>query len=111
MGPSDSSHAASGGYVFPAERCPGGPGPACEVSQFPIRVFRHAPSPLTPERPTAAFTRCLTVGAGFIPSDGLATLTGVTRLLRVRLRYGSRLGLAGLRVPDRSDATPAWLHG
>ena len=41
----------------------------------PDLVFGHAPPPSTPESRTAAFTRCLTVRAGLIPSDGLASLT------------------------------------
>ena len=48
-------------------------------------VFWHAPSPLTPESRTTASTRCLVVRAGLALSDGLAALTGVTRLIRVRL--------------------------
>jgi len=40
----------------------------------PDFVFRHAPSPLTPESPAAARTRCLAADAGLVLSDGLATL-------------------------------------
>jgi hypothetical protein len=62
----------------------------------------------------AAYTRCFTINAGLALFDGLATLNGLTRLMWVRLRYGSRLRLPGLRVPDRSDGharSATWLTG
>jgi hypothetical protein len=85
--------------------------PGLRGLSVPEFVFRHAPSLSTPESRTAAHTRCFTVRAGLALSEGLATLTGVTRLLWVRLRYGSRLRLLRLRVPDHSDATLSRLHG
>ena len=64
----------------------------------PDLVCRHAPSPSTPGSWTIAYTRCFTVHAGFVHSDGLATPTGVTRLIWVRLT----LRLA----PSPSGASP-----
>ena len=61
------------------------------VSQVPRLFFRRTPSPFTPESPTIAFPRFFTVGTGFILFGRLATLIGVTRPNRVRLRYGLRL--------------------
>jgi hypothetical protein len=68
------------------------------VSQVPRPIYPHAPSPTTPESPMAAFSRCFRHRwQASSKSDGLATFTGVTRLNRVRLRYGSCVRLARLR--------------
>jgi len=118
MGPSDSSHAASDGYVFPSDArgCP----PACEVSQFPVlsvgtrHPFRprgagrlHTPATEASPPLRRLRLRRFIVRAGLVLSDGLAAPIRVTRLLWVRLRYGSHLGLPGLRVSDRSGPRPA----
>jgi hypothetical protein len=98
------------GYVFPqafaVARRHGG-------LSVPDLVCRHAPSPSTPESRTVASTRFFTVRAGFTTSDGMATLTSLTRLIWVRLTL--RLALSpnnlGLRTADRSFRTPSRLHG
>ena len=117
MSPSDSSHAALDGYVFPPDAR--GRPPACEVSQFPVlsvgtrRPFRPrgAGRLLAKDTVPSASIRCFIARAGLALSDGLATPIRVTRLNWVRSRYGSRLRLWGLRSPDHSDNTPNRLHG
>ena len=71
--------------------CPGLPG-----SRF---VFRYAPSPFTPEGPMAALSAASPPVVGFITFGSLATLIGVTRLNRVRFRYGSRGRRSGATHP------------
>jgi hypothetical protein len=92
-----------GGYVFPSQRwalTPSGKG-----LSVPGFVCRHAPSPSTPESPAAACTRCLTADAGLVLFDGLATLTGLTRLnwvrLTLRLTPLSWRGFAGRITPSQ----------
>ena len=61
----------------------------------------------------AASTRCFTAGAGLVLSDGLATLTSVTRLswVRLSLRLAPSPHNLGLRASDCSIHTPSRLHG
>jgi len=68
------------------------------ASQVPRLISPRAPSPTTPEGPTAAATHCFTAGvrlhhslAGWPPS------LWITRPNRVRLRYGSRVRRTRLR--------------
>jgi hypothetical protein len=73
------------------------------VSQVPRLIYPRAPSPLTPEGPTAAFTPCFTAGGRLHHSQaGWPPSLCVTRPHRVRLRYGSRVCLARLRQRDCS---------
>ena len=60
------------GYGFPLGV--GARPPTSSDLSVPICPFRHVPSPLTPESPSAAFIRCFTDGAGFVYLDCLATL-------------------------------------
>ena len=77
--------------------------PACRGSQVPRSVLRHAPSPITPAGPVAAYARSSPPAAGFTPFWKVGRLSnGFTRPNRVHLRYGSCLRLRGLRHPDCS---------
>jgi len=73
MSPSDSRPEPPAGYVFPtgswASATPR------RVSQVRRLICRNAPPPFTPEGPTGARTHDFPVGAGFITSGRLATLT------------------------------------
>ena len=75
------------------------------VSQVPRPICPHAPPPTTPESPMAALSVTRPSVSGFIRSDGLATPNTLTRLNRVRLRCGSQVCLARLRVADCSHST------
>ena len=83
----------------PAEKNP------LRVSQVPRPICPHAPPPTTPESPMAALSVTRPSVSGFIRSDGLATPNTLTRLNRVRLRCGSQVCLARLRVADCSHST------
>ena len=61
------------------------------ASQVPRPICRGALSPLTPESPAGALVQDFPADTGFIQSGGLATPIGVTRPIRVYLRYGSPL--------------------
>jgi hypothetical protein len=89
MGPSDSPHAHAQRLLIPARmsQLPAG----IRGLSVPGFIVRHAPFPLTPKSRTTALTRCFIVRTGFSLSDGLATLTGVTRLIWLHFRYGSHL--------------------
>jgi len=80
------------------------------ASQVPRLFFRRTPSPFTPESPTIALSRFFIAGAGFILSGRLATLIGVTRPNRVRLRYGLRLCRSRLRPAGLLRPALDWLH-
>ena len=80
------------------------------ASQVPQLIFRRTPSPSTPESPAIAFSRFFIAGAGFILSGRLATLIGVTRPNRVRLRYGLRLCRSRLRRAGLLRPALDWLH-
>ena len=89
-------HTRSAGYGFPP--VVRGTTPACRASQVSRFICRHAPSPLTPESLTAAHIRSFTVSTRLRHFRQLGhSHLCVTRLKRVRLRYGSRL-----RLPDAS---------
>ena len=77
--------------------------PTCRGSQVPRSVCRHAPSPITPAGPVAAYARSSPPAAGFTHLRKVGRpATGLTRPNRVHLRYGSRLRLGRLRRPDCS---------
>jgi len=50
------------GYFFPSGGVAGAT--PCRASQVPRPICQHAPSPITPESPTAAYVRCFTAGTG-----------------------------------------------
>jgi len=80
------------------------------VSQVPRSICPHALSPFTPGGPMAAFARCFATGGGLHHSPaGWPSSTCVTRPIRVRLRYGSRVRSAGLRRGRSLRSPPASL--
>ena len=80
-------------------------------SQVPRPLSRYAPSPTTPESPTGAHACDFPVSAGFTISERLAALGCVTRLNRVRFRYGShRPPHRCFRAPVARFTPPMRLH-
>jgi hypothetical protein len=72
--------------------------PTCRSSQVPRSVFRHAPSPITPAGPVAAYARSSPPATGFTHLRKVSRLgNSVTRPNRIHLRYGSRLRFGRLR--------------
>jgi hypothetical protein len=105
MNPSDSRRGRTAVMCSRPALAP--PLPPRRVSQVPRLISPHAPSPTTPEGPTAAFARCFTAGGGLhLSLAGWPPSLGVTRPNRVRLRYGSRGRSAGLRLTDHSALRP-----
>jgi hypothetical protein len=77
--------------------------PLRRVSQVPRLIFPHAPSPTTPESPVIALAPLLhhrLQASSRMAAWPLSVC--ITRPNRVRLRYGSRVRLARLRVTDCS---------
>ena len=106
MGLSDSRPGSNLGYVFPraVEVRLSVPRPAGSPRFLDSSFLTRCPQPPRRVRwlPTPVASPSI---SGFIRYDRLATLTTLTRLNRVRLRYGSRVCLARLRVGDYSHST------
>ena len=80
-------------------------------SQVPRPLSRYAPSPTTPESPAGARACVFPANAGFTISERLAALSSVTRLNRVRFRYGShRPPHRCFRAPVARFTPPMRLH-
>jgi hypothetical protein len=98
MGRSDSRPGPLPGLCFPPGRWSRQAEPPRRVSQVPRLICPRVLSPSTPESPAVAFAHCFTASVrlhqaretGHVP-------VALTEPDRIRLRYGSRVRLPGLR--------------
>ena len=120
MGRSEFRPYTLGGLLIPRRRSPFGETLSLwelrRTSQVPRLIFRHAPSPITPDSPTGSFARLSPVGGRLhhIRKVGHCQLR-VTRPKRVRLRWARVFVVRVVIVPfalflQRTGLTPhVWL--